>query len=364
MLPISICMIGKNEEKYIEKCLKCLMPLNCEIIFVDTGSTDNTVKIVSRYTKHIYHFTWCGDFSAARNYSISKASNDWILALDCDEFLEAPEDTRLLIPEFLKKAEEQIQNVGIISLSNKYKQDSSDFISTSQAARFFSKKYCRFEGKVHEQVVTLQGEHTPRYLTPFRALHMGYYGDETVNRKAERNIPLLLDELKNGDPSPYIYYQLGKAYYSIKDYENALKYFDSGLAMDVDPALTYVQQMVENYGYTLLELKRTEEALCLEGIYDTFCIRADFVFLMGVIYMKNGRFADAIDEFKKAASFPDSDIDVYGVNSFLAYYNIGVIYECAGYISEAVSYYEKCGDYALAKNRLQYIADSANNSSK
>ena len=75
-------------------------------------------------------------------------------------------------------------------------------------------------------------------------------------------------------------------------------------------------------------LKRYKEALGLEGIYDVFSVRADFVFLMGLIYMNNGLLDEAVGQFKKAATMRESVVD--GINSYRAYYNIGVIYECSG----------------------------------
>ncbi|MDD2208634.1 MAG: glycosyltransferase, partial [Bacilli bacterium] len=71
MITWSLCMIVKNEEKNIENCLKSCHQLFDEIIIVDTGSTDQTKKIVSKYTDKIYDFKWINDFSAARNYSFS-----------------------------------------------------------------------------------------------------------------------------------------------------------------------------------------------------------------------------------------------------------------------------------------------------
>lgn len=352
-IPISICMIGKNEEKYLEKCMQSLVPLNCELIFVDTGSSDSTVKIASRYTKHIYSFTWCNDFSKARNFSVSKASNDWILIVDCDEILENPEEIYSEFSSFLQKAKSHEDEVGIALQINQYRQNSTDSVSVAKVARFYSKKYCRFVGKIHEQVLSYSGKSVSRYLTPFRLFHMGYYGENSEYQKAQRNIPLLLEELEQNGPSPYLYYQLGKAYFSVKNYKKALSFFDLGLSMDVDPNLTYVQQMVETYGYTLLELGRLEDALGLEGVYDAFSVHADFVFLMGVIYMKNGMFQLAVEQFEKATTF--SECDVIGVNSFLAFYNIGVIYECGGYTEQAITFYKKCGEYDLAKKRLKII---------
>ena len=74
MLPISVCIITKNEEKYLETCLQKLKRYDFEIIVTDTGSTDHTVAIAGEYADQVHHFTWINDFSAARNFCISKAS--------------------------------------------------------------------------------------------------------------------------------------------------------------------------------------------------------------------------------------------------------------------------------------------------
>ena len=69
-VPISVCMITKNEEKKLERCLSSLAPYGFEIVIVDTGSTDRTKEIAAKYTDKIFHFEWINDFSAARNYSL------------------------------------------------------------------------------------------------------------------------------------------------------------------------------------------------------------------------------------------------------------------------------------------------------
>ena len=88
-IPISVCIIAKNEEKYIEECLRSISGYGFEIVVTDTGSTDRTKEIASRYTDKIYDFEWINDFSAARNFCASKASNNWILSLDCDEVVNS-----------------------------------------------------------------------------------------------------------------------------------------------------------------------------------------------------------------------------------------------------------------------------------
>lgn len=88
MITISLCMIVKNEEKILARCLDSVAPLMDEIIIVDTGSTDRTKEIAANYTDKIFDFTWCDDFSAARNFSFSKATMEYIYAPDADEYID------------------------------------------------------------------------------------------------------------------------------------------------------------------------------------------------------------------------------------------------------------------------------------
>ncbi len=88
MITISLCMIVKNEEKILERCLDSVADLCDEIIIVDTGSTDRTKEIARKYTDRIYDFEWTDDFSAARNYAFSKATQEYIYSADADEVLD------------------------------------------------------------------------------------------------------------------------------------------------------------------------------------------------------------------------------------------------------------------------------------
>ena len=87
MKEISLCMIVKDEEKVIGRCLESVKDLVDEIIIVDTGSKDKTKEIVSKFTDKIYDFEWVNDFAKARNFSFSKATKDYILWLDADDVI-------------------------------------------------------------------------------------------------------------------------------------------------------------------------------------------------------------------------------------------------------------------------------------
>ena len=88
MITVSLCMIVKNEEDILARCLDSLKGLMDEIIIVDTGSTDRTKEIAANYTDKIYDFSWCDDFAAARNFSFYKATKEYIYAPDADEVLD------------------------------------------------------------------------------------------------------------------------------------------------------------------------------------------------------------------------------------------------------------------------------------
>lgn len=350
LLPLSVCIIAKNEETHIEECLKRLSSYGFEIVLTDTGSTDRTLAIAEKYTDRIYHFDWCNDFSAARNFCMQKASHDRILSLDCDEYIE-----KLDVSALGRCMEAYPDRTGRILIRSRFLQNGQISYEQTRVSRLADRRYFHFTGTVHEQLERRDGSAKAVYDAPVTILHVGY--DETeadMQEKSRRNIALLESQLEKEGPDPYLYFQLGQCYRRLGDAENAFRSFDAGLSMDVDPSLDYVKTMVESYGYTLLDLKRAQEALGLAELYDVFAGRADFVFLMGLVYMNNGLFDAAVTEFKKSTTIEEFSVD--GVNSYKAHYNIGVIYECTGRIEEARSYYRKCGGYQPAKERLKALA--------
>lgn len=96
-MTISVCMIVKNEENCLERCLDSLKGIADELIIVDTGSTDRTKEIAGKYTDKVYDFEWTGSFSDARNYSFSKASCDYIYCADADEEIDSANIEKFLL---------------------------------------------------------------------------------------------------------------------------------------------------------------------------------------------------------------------------------------------------------------------------
>lgn len=150
MISISLCMIVKNEEKVLRRCLDSLCGLMDEIIIVDTGSSDNTKAIASEYTDKIYDFEWIGDFSAARNYAFSKATKDYIYSADADEVLDAA--NRML---FLQMKETLLPQIDIVQMYYANQLSFGTIYNFDKELRpklFKRVRTFQWEGAIHEQV--------------------------------------------------------------------------------------------------------------------------------------------------------------------------------------------------------------------
>lgn len=360
---LSICIITKNEGEKLNRCLRALGNFEAEVVVVDTGSSDNTFEILrdwERNSKKKFKlkkdtFVWRDDFAAAKNYAVSLAQSDIVFVLDSDEVVENM-DLAALEKLFLNGFEK----IGRVVRRNQIEQNGQINYQREYIARVFDRTRYQYSGRIHEQLIPVRGggELTPDlYVSlPISIWHDGYMGTpEQRKEKAKRNIALLKRELAEEGEDPYVLYQLGKSYYMQGAYREAAEYFSRGLTFDLNPSLEYVTDMVETYGYALLNAGRAGEALMFENIYDVFGNTADFRLLMGLIYMNNEMFEEAVAEFQRAAQCENARMQ--GANSFLAFYNAGVIRECLGDKAQAIRFYKKCGDYALARERLASLEE-------
>lgn len=349
---LTVSMIVKDEAPVIEKSLQAIKKYGYEIVVVDTGSKDNTKEISFKYTDKVYDYKWNNNFSEARNFAIEKAENEFVLMIDADE----------VIIDFNKEAVEKLiklneKSLGRISVISEFEDGGTVSRSVEKVSRLFSKKYYKYQGLIHEQLVGINYSKNEMYELPIKVLHNGYDLKEIKRKdKINRNLSMLEKELELKPKDPYILYQLGKTYYMAEDYEKAYVYFNKVMDIDLDVNLEYVQNLIECYGYLLIKMKRYSEALNLVNLYDVFSKSSDFVFLIGLIYMNNGMFNEAINEFLKASKMYNGKI--VGVNNNLSFYNIGVIYECLGQVKEAERFYEKCSGYMPAEDRLKIISKS------
>ena len=216
---LSVCMIVRNESKMLPRCLKSVAWAD-QIIVVDTGSTDDTLKIARDHGAMVFTLPWPHDFAAARNESLKHATSDWILVLDADEWLAHGADW-------------QIRRLIGVNHANGYtcliRNYMSDF-DRSQASEhyhvrlFRNKPHYRFHGAIHESIVS----HDPN--DPFEPvnfpglliLHDGYRPEVFKNKdKHARNKSLLMQSVEREPENAYCWYNLCQSQWDEGDLASA-----------------------------------------------------------------------------------------------------------------------------------------------
>lgn len=150
MITVSLCMIVKNEERILARCLDSLKGLMDEMIIVDTGSTDRTKEIAAAYTDQIYDFAWTGDFSEARNFAFSKAKMEYIYSADADEVLDGENREA-----FLRMKQVLLPEIEIVQMYYANQLSNGTIYNYDKELRpklFKRNRSFRWQGAIHEQV--------------------------------------------------------------------------------------------------------------------------------------------------------------------------------------------------------------------
>lgn len=234
-MKLSIGMIVKNEEKYLEQCLTALKPIlenvDSELIIADTGSTDRTVEIAKQFTDNVFHFEWINDFAAARNSTLDKAKGEWYMFIDADEIIKDP--TELI--EFFNSGEYRKYGSANYIQRNYNDLANMELYSDFRPYRMTAlKNNVRFIKPIHENF--------NQVLYPIKKIncvadHYGYvYKDGNVSlgvreTKTSRNLDMLFQELETeeGKNNPMVYLQISDCYRWLEDSDNAIKYIDMAL---------------------------------------------------------------------------------------------------------------------------------------
>jgi tetratricopeptide (TPR) repeat protein len=273
---ISLCMIVKDEERFLEACLRSAAPYVDEICIVDTGSTDRTVEIAASFGARVEHRPWRNDFAWARNEALALAKHRWILVLDADEELDVASR------DYLRALREQPAAltglwVRCNNLSDDYKGTG---VSSHALVRFFpNNPRIRYMSSVHE-FITLDNKSTgiDAKSSPLSITHHGYLSEIVkVRKKSERNLELVRTATQNDPDEPFNWYNLGT----------------TSLLCDLpDEAIVALEKMREIVG----EAHRGFVPNALAQLAD--------------LYSDRGRFAEAIDaaqaSLRKAPHFANA----------------------------------------------------------
>ena len=309
-LTLSLCMIVRDEEEMLPRCLAAIAPVVDEIVVVDTGSRDATIEIARSYGARVIEHTWTDSFAEARNISFDAATGDWLMFLDADQVLvsEDAERLRALTGHTWREA--------FYLIETSYLGETGDgFAATDNVLRVFrNRPQYRFEGRVHEQITHTLPVYAPGRIqqTTVRIRHYGYL--EAVRRskaKSRRNIDLLLKQADESAPDAFLHFNLGSEYAADGDTAAALTEFERAWSMIVAQGsgvdFRYVPPLVARLVEALRQSGRLDEAAALaaEGLrrYPGF---TDLVFAQARIAFETGAFDAAREYYRRCIALGDA----------------------------------------------------------
>lgn len=293
MASISVCMIVKNEEAVLARCLDSLREIADEIVIVDTGSTDRTKEIAANYTSRIYDFTWIHDFAAARNFAFSKATKDYIYSADADEVLEETDRQK-----FLQLKQALLPEIEIVEMIYVNPEDCNmvyNYIKEPRPKLFKRLREFRWIDPIHETVALdplvyssdIEVQHRPQ------SMHSG------------RDFEAMQRELKKtGYLSERLYSMYAKELFisgTKADFEAAVPWFEQRVSQESTPeARTEAICVLAKY-YAMEQKQEQLLSVILNEVALNPAPAAELFYLLGEYYEALDKLEEAILWYKKAA---------------------------------------------------------------
>ena len=310
-LKLSLCMIVRDEEEMLPRCLAAVAPAVDEIVIVDTGSQDRTIEIARSFGARVIEREWTGSFADARNVSFDAATGDWILYLDADEVLVAEDAERLraLTGQTWREA-------FYLTETNFTGTEHDGTAVTHSALRVFrSRPEYRFSGRLHEQIA----QHLPAYIperihhTGVRIEHYGYLGVvRDAKEKSRRNIELLLAQMRESAPTPFLHFNLGSEHFAAGDASAALAEFEKAWTLieqegGIDTTHEFTPSLIVRLVKALRVTGRTQDAIDRAEIgLRYFPGFTDLVFEQALAAHDLGRDEEAFARFEQCIELGDA----------------------------------------------------------
>lgn len=341
MKEISLCVISLNQEKYMFEFLKNIEKFVDEIIIVDTGSIDNTLKIIKKFKCKLFNIEQKEKGMAElRNFSLNKATKDWILVLDPDEKIS--ERDFIKIRDLIENEEyegyyliqrqytNEVGHTGWVSSKDDAYEESrfaNGWFPNPILRLFKNDNRIRYQGIIHETVDNLLLQIGRARLTDIPIHHFGAF-DMAKSGKADRNIELLKKGETGTQEQFFVYFHSATNFLAKKDNETALLYLKKTLELNPN----FVPALLNLAGIYITDNNLTEAEKILitasqleqnTGIYNN----------LGIIYAKRKEFNRAIKKFEKALQLNPNSAD--------AYYNLSLVYREKGKKEKAEFFLEK-----------------------
>lgn len=347
-MDISLCMIVKDEESTLDKCLNSVAPAIDEIIVVDTGSSDTTKDIAARHGARLFDFTWNDDFSAARNFSFSKAGCDYLFWLDADDYLPTDDLTKLLI---LKK--DLSPDVDAVKMLYYLSETSRAFVRRIRLIK--NRIHAKWHARVHEYL-EVNGKILPSGICVQHAKQKSY---------SERNLNIYRQMIENKqvftarDTFYYANELFSNQLYmeAIKTYRRFLKMKDAS-AEEKRIAALHLGYCLYHEGDEYGEIEAYLLSLEFRGATAECCC------VIGNYFLRFHQYELAAEWFKEALSLPtlSSSYSLYNPDyeHYIPLSKLSLCYDALGDFKTACAFNEAALPYAndpseCLSNRERYF---------
>jgi len=370
---LSVCMIVRDEEQVLARCLKSVQGVADELIVVDTGSTDGTVAIAEKFGAKIFHFEWCDDFSAARNESLRHATGHWILQMDADEELKKAS----LSP--LRKAMGHPRCLCyLVRCDSRPAKDSKRFGNLERFAHtywiprlfrnhpgiYYTRAYHEMVKESVDAVVVEESKWKIVQKQSITIRHFGYeLSEEEWEKKSLRGLRIMTSYIESNPDDAYILDKIASLHNRLGQYDEAISRSRQALDIEVENAdfhynLAFSYQMKgmldeavkayekalklddnlvdAHYNLAMVYEKKELTAKAIVGYKKAVSLDPDFFDAhaeLGFLYHKEGRFLEAVSALKKAVDGKSGDDGLHAM--------LGRAYEMTQMSAEAVKAYKK-----------------------
>ena len=350
-LTLSLCMIVRDEEQMLPRCLAAVAPAVDEIVIVDTGSTDATVEIAKSFGAKVIEFPWTGSFSDARNVSFEAATGDWVMYLDADEVLVA-EDV-----DQLRALTGRTWREAFYLVETSYTGELGDGgAMVNNALRVFrNRPEYRFKDRLHEQIAHTLPTYIPGRVeqTPVRVTHYGYLGSvRDAKEKSQRNVELLRTQAAESPKTPFLHFNLGSEYIVVGALDAAVEELRTARSLvQAEGNLTRAEYVPSLFTRLVMVLrmsgKLTEASTTAAEGLELFPQFTDLVLAQARIAQMQGDTDKALDLFDRAIEMGEAPArygPMVGSGTFLARLALAELYL-------------EIGDAAKARTTLQWCVE-------
>ncbi|WP_432740013.1 glycosyltransferase [Ligilactobacillus agilis] len=340
---LTVVVLVDEETTKLTACLQSLAVLRANYLILVRGANPQTITLARQYSQAVYHFS--GQEDELGNYCLTKLTTDYGLIVHANEKLLGAD------PDVLKQiTSKKAAIVGRVRIKVPVKGD--EFGRQTHELRLLVKSYSKFNGPNLTDISSrkprqlLKQVELPLILAK-NLTYEAYYQSEVAKQTR------LKASLKQ-KPNPTASFELAESYYHFENYKAAsqayLDFLSGPLELAKEETLTAVTNLIS----ALIEVKDYQGAFNIVITFNPYYQGlSDFQFAAGLAYMNIGQFADALTAFENARKLANSDS--LGINTYLSYYQQGVIHEAMGNKQQALGDYRLAGKYELAKAGVERL---------